>query len=270
MKIYRLIYDRTKAWIKKRRAIPQRSVTKQDRAVRTAFLTNRKIFPKKTIVWSEFDNQKMVRKFVDANREDLEEKALRALILKTKQPLTLFPDPFLMVSVTRHYTFSWIVIRMATKKHYDHCQYIYEKIFGKRGGGAHRASKNPTAFFELARPEPIEAVNPHFDIGSLSARIDPKIAPIIKALQILGIRTTGSCEGHLDRGSSPYPYIHCYIEDFNKMILLLRNFNPRQGKHFWIRPLWFDQFRLEIKGSSLKNSQKIMRAFGKYLSQRAT
>jgi hypothetical protein len=71
----------------------------------------------------------------------------------------------------------------------------------------------------------------------LGKHIDPKIKRMVVALTVYGIKTTASCEGHLNWGYS-YPWVDC--EPNTKLQSLLDTFS--KNHNFWI----------EERGSAVK------------------
>jgi len=61
-------------------------------------------------------------------------------------------------------------------------------------------------------------------VDGMGKRIDTGIMGVVLGLNAHGIRTTMSCEGHLDHGN-PYPWVWVPTEDQGKLVEVLNAFN---------------------------------------------
>ena len=61
-------------------------------------------------------------------------------------------------------------------------------------------------------------------VDALDHPVDEKIRKLLAALITFGVRTTASCEGHMDQGH-PYPWIHVVPEDAIVLSALLARQN---------------------------------------------
>jgi hypothetical protein len=58
---------------------------------------------------------------------------------------------------------------------------------------------------------------------SQGRRIDLGIMGVVLYLQVHGIRTVSSCEGHLDRGQ-PYPWVMCPLDEQARLFAIVERF----------------------------------------------
>jgi hypothetical protein len=82
---------------------------------------------------------------------------------------------------------------------------------------------------------------------SLYLELDPKIRNLVRALNGKGIRTDGSCEGHLDPDKSPHPYVSIPLDSRNiahwrALFWLFQKLGEwnSQGHEWVLRPFYFD------------------------------
>ena len=71
---------------------------------------------------------------------------------------------------------------------------------------------------------------------------EPLISPLVQAIHKLGVWTEGSCEGHLEEGKRPYPYVLIDSWSPDKLVELQRRvgrWNSTHGKEWIFMPSFY-------------------------------
>lgn len=93
-----------------------------------------------------------------------------------------------------------------------------------------------------------------------SFRLDPRIEGVVVALNNAGVRTTQSCEGHLER-ALPYPWVRIIEQDCEALQSQLRAFyqhrNVPYDQILMIEHLLDDEYMLRSHGGISQESRAL-------------
>jgi hypothetical protein len=93
-------------------------------------------------------------------------------------------------------------------------------------------------------------------VDGLGKPIDEKIRPLVAALRMYGIRTTGSCQGHSKRGLK-YPWVNIDIRDAKGATRLVAAVRVKKGPWvFEARPTELRLVPRSTRGKKLSELQK--------------
>ncbi|HWS85052.1 MAG TPA: hypothetical protein VN207_12430 [Ktedonobacteraceae bacterium] len=95
---------------------------------------------------------------------------------------------------------------------------------------------------------------------ALGKRIDIGIMGLVLALNAYGIKTTASCEGHLDHGN-PYPWVWVEKSSGEALSRMVKAF----GGNLKISQIFDDTYQLTSSTSRLSEKQTEMQQFAEFL-----
>jgi hypothetical protein len=249
------------------------------------------------------DNTELIDDFIDSNREDIiraakgqielfqeaidfvhKEKPMLPRQFQTQ--LHLHPDLRISFFIfTGYYEEKGLVrtgvISVWTKEHFEQMIHIRHSQFGK---GKIQLIPRRFVDLDLSLCQPVSIENPEFDTTVKWRSFEPKIRRVVRALNILGIKTTLSCQGHLNKTESwtyrgdpatrqeyfykkVLPHIYINIFCFGKLMSLIGEFENNKKFVFVLLSNNMIKFTTS-KYMRLDKAQELMEEFGVFLESK--